>query len=804
MSEQRSETSYLATRWDFYALWACFVFLVCWFRHYLSDQNIASVDLPGHIAAIERLGMHWWRGNFSFYDPHWMSGWPAFQFYGFFGHLLAAILSYPLRLFSDEPVRFAVHLLFVFGSAALPFSVYYASLPFAKEIADRSFDRIRWLLAISVCTFTFWFLNHDQQWHGIGAAGISNIGLFGQLFGWHFALLHFGALSRFIRVPSPRNSGWLTLFFFLTLISHLLTAVFSASLVLLSFLWFRERRVGLILSHALSFLLAGFWFLPILLYSGSYTVLDIFRPRGDFLELFLRYPWYALARNFGSWVEGEFQILNPTNIIALVFLVGILVHGAVRRSRLLIVFTVFLMIVLIAISSGFVASSLPVGFHYYRFHAYLFLFLCVVVSVVPIAFLVEVEGSVGEKILAIGMAAVLLASFGFTARLPHYEWKQIHAHTGQHYLSDEQAVLDYFREQPQKGRVLFEYFSDYQRFPFLSAHYMVSRLQKETGFESINGLFIQSSLAIRFPIFSAYRLGAKLYRAPILFDRNSDLSDETKVQQLREFGVTHVVLSQTKLLKRLESFAVAAPVQFGPYHIVSLVEQAPSPAQYVRKEVLGYYDEKGNMPFRFLQFYFHSREQLTSRFELLELERGQKLPPQMTTLLVNGEVEESELLQIFSTDSLPVVENLNFSDSYLTDHYKVQYQHNIELDQYWAVESYLAEDRKLDSRLSQASVFSSKSDESDLPFRWGNRFQEFALSRLQSDRLVRINYSYFPFWKSSDGEVYRGSGERIFFLPNREQAVLSYSPFSSKSGWIGYLCSLIAMTILVRQFRRAG
>lgn len=796
---------------DLLVLGAACVFIIWWFRLYFTGDPIAAVDLPGHIAATERLRRHLLSLGLSFYDPLWFTGWPAFHFYAPLGHIVLALVSFPLSLISNEPVRLAAHVILVFGCALLPFAVYYAALPLARPLAEKAELSLseRLVLASAVSALTFWFINHDNQWYGIGAASVMNVGLFSQVFGWHFMLLHLGSLWRVLSGGGRKIRTLCALFFGALLLSHTMTASFDLFFVLMSFLWFGRFRWPILRIHLIGFALSAIWLLPMLIYSGEYTALDIYRPTGDFLELFFRYPLHALIQELKSIEAGQYKSLEWINFVVVALSLVLICSAAARRSQLLISAAVFNCLALVVFSSGFVATSVPLGFHYYRFMAYLFLLQLTVLAPIPLAVLSESRRwfkGIEPSLAAAVLCGIAVACFVNTALLPHYERSKIAANSGKKHLATEQQILDYFAHEPQKGRVFFEYFDNYDRFTFLSCHYIESRLFKETGFETLNGLFIQSSIAYRMPVVSVNLLGGRTYNTPLLFTDRAQLSDQIKVQQLRELGVTHIVGSTPKLLGRLQPFLVAPPIEIKPYFIAKIGEPVPMTTS-VSKVVLGYQDLKGNIPFKFVEYYFWAHDYFTKNFELLEIKPDMEIPAEVQGLLVNAKFEDFDPRR-YRTSGEPAknipVERIDYQHIETLDHYGVRYQHNVELDDYNDVEAFFDNTLRLADRLAVFArpPFTPPAAEKKFTLTWDDGFQGMQLTNLVPGELVRINYSYFPYWSSSDGEVIRGSGERLFFLPHQSSAHLSYSRLKAPSTWLACALTLFAAIVLVLDWRR--
>ena len=783
---------------------SCFALCIFyWYGTYFTSNPVASVDLPGHIAITERLVDQLLSFRVRFYDPSWFSGWPAFQFYAFFAHLLTAILAFPLALCSAEPVRLASHLVLLSCCAFLPFSMRYLARALAVELFEEKKDLIEcydWLLAVLVCALGFWFLNHDRQWFGIGGAALFNVGLFSQGLGWHFLLVHVGALLRLARYGA-RYKRTTSLAYFFLFITHSLTAACSLFIALVVYCRYPERRALILKSHFLAIGLAGFWIVPFFWFSPQYLGQDIYRPAGDFLEIFFRYPLYGLLRTARAWLGGRFEGIEITNLLVLILIATAICSSVLQKCRLFSTLGLSLLLGLLIFSSGFVATSLPIGFHYYRFYGYLFLLGTVICAVVPLVWFANRQRSeIRESIIVL----VCLLSIASNVLFPHYERPLILEHKDRKHLEDARTVLAYLRKQENVDRVLFGYFSDYKEFPFLSAHYMESRLQKELGKETLNGLFIQSSLAYRMPVASARLLGVSGYHIPLLFVDGAELSDRYKAQQLREFGVSHLVIGKKEVTQKIKDLALEPITEIGPYAIVRIAESASPRIEAVQKRVILYLDLKGNVPFHFFEFFLYARESLGARFELLEVKPGMNLPKAAVGIVVNGAITERRLRTLFpslATNGRLALIPINYENPYLIDHYSVWYQHNIELDEYNSLEKYLAHEVRIASKLFPL-VGPEPGVAAKTPlFSWRARNQEIDLKHLTPGQLYRINYSYFPYWTAEKGRVYRGSGERIFYAPTTTEATLHYSLFSHVSTWLGYAVTLISVILLVRAKR---
>ena len=789
------------------------VFSLVWFRVYFTSQPIAAVDLPGHLMGVEGLRRHLWTLGYTFYDVSCFTGYPAFQFYSFLIHWFTAILAIPLSLVADDSARLSAHIMLVFGMVSLPLPWFYAVKPLAAEVFGEDAEKLRKagpLLMMASATFAFWFINHDYQWWGIGAAAVMNIGLFSQAFGWHFMLFHAGAVFRLIKDGKESNVRLVAVFFTLLMLTHTMTAVFAFYLAFMAFLWFHNRRRQLLKAHIMATLLMGFWLIPMAAELSSYTIKDIHRPQGDFFEIMLRYPFFSILRSMRSFLAGKFELIGFAEPLMVILMTVLVAHRNAHKARLLITFTAFLLAGMAILQSGFIASSVPLGFHYYRFVAYMMIFAATLLSAVP-AYLVESAHNPAAPRWAwpatqVGLGGAFFVAFLTTTLLPHNEREKVANTANKEYLKSEYQVLEYFKNLPDKGRVVFEYFSDYNKYPFLSCHFMTTRLWKDTGFEPINGLFVQSSLPYHFPMGAANQLKANTYNGPLLYPASTDLTDEHKIQQLRDFGVTHLVIGGDEFLTRVKPFALGEPVVIGHYKIVQIMDKPPPTVTPVTKHLVAYVDLRGNVPYKFMELYFWGKAGIYPTHEIMSVKPGDELPPQVEILLINGDpakvasvAADMKARLVASGAAEPKVVALDYQYHYLTKHYGTWYQHNPEIDDYAEFAKYVDKEK-----LSVQLAVPERPASSVAPgtFAWEPGNQRFTAGGLTPGQLYRVSYSYFPYWHASGATLFRMGNDRIMVWAKAATVEAYYTRMLSLHTYVGWGMTLLGLW-WVRRSRRA-
>lgn len=761
--------------------------LAYWFTALLSAHPLASEDLPAHIALIERLQEQLLSGRIFFYDTAWFGGWPAFQFYGFAAHLFIAIVALPLSLFTENSVLLATHLSLFVALAVLPISISYCATALLNDGLSKYptlHNPLRIVISVFSCTLAFWFLNHDEQFYGLGAGAALFVGLFSQTFAWHLLLLYLGVLLRAI---SETRHISLTILVALLIITHPLTAIYAISCGLIIAIWHPRVRKKFLYSHLFGLGLISFWLFPFLALSKHYTLPDPFPAGGDILALVSRYPLPNLIELFSNEGAGAFTKFNIIFIVLPILLLIPFFNREVRRSKLLLTLLVGVIILTVFFSSALITASIPLGLHYYRFQAYAVLTLLCVAAAVPA--LCSVSRDRKQRSIVINRPMLILwvglALLGLVSTLQFSTLEQKNADQANKHLPlvAHQKVLDTLKNGGQ--RVLFEHYNNYRRYPYLASNDLFSQLHAKTSLETLNGLFIESSLAYRMPIATAAKLGADTYHSYLVFSESYDLTREEQIEQLRELGVSQIVVGTEKFRNSLQPFIEKNPTQIGPYTIVKLLGVNSAIAQTTKKTTIGYIDKSGTLPFYFLEFYFYSRSALYKSFDLIDLTEQKNIPPRVTTILLNGKINDNTLknnavIQIREPQA-------QFS------HYTRNYQPQRTIIRYQRLAKHLDQHLKLPAPTS----LENQQTDSTPEFSWQTKNQSFELANLRKGELIKVNYNYFPLWRCSGGTLYRGSAERMFFLPTAEQAICTYSIRYAPGFWLGCLVSLLSIGGLI-------
>lgn len=767
------------------------IFLCDWFSLYLSDRTIPSVDLPGHIEIIKELAVQLSYGRIFFFDVSNFSGWPAFSFYGPLPHTFAAVLTYPLAFFTDNPAELAVHLVLVLGSALLPWTLYFSCKPLAFSfLGEQGLEKkANALLTLLVITFSFIFFNTDGELIGVGGPAIFQTGLFAQIFGWHLLLLHIGFLYRYLESNKKEHLTLLGLLFALLIICHPLSASFCMIFSFFVIIFARKNWLKLAYTYLVSILITSFWLIPYLIYSKSYTVNYTQATDESFLTYLLHYPPISLFFALLEITKGVLPFLNIAYVFILLLLITCFTKKNLWSSKLWKISALSILTVSMLVSGSFIQEALPGGIHFARYQGYLMLLVIHLLIAVPFAFNLKSDFTFCNLCLA---ALVCLIN---TYLLPSEHYLRFEDHPPFEVLESQNKVLKYFNDEPKKGRVFFEYFINPRQFTFITPHYMPSKLFRETGFESQNGVFIQSSLAYHHMATAASLNKIPSYHEDLNLGNFYRPDSETAIELLSFFGTSHLVLSSKNIAMDLLPYVKNA-ISIKPYKILEL-KTDDRKINYSSKTLIGYLDLNKTLPFSKFQHYFFSNKTLGPKFDLIELSLDKPIPGELSLVLINSNDSNITFLNEEFQERKKLL--FNWHGAFQANHYNPAARN--EKKNAAELRYFLNGKLKLPKKLLHFRKQRVKIIKNSPTVEFDNLSQELKLDNLLANKLVRVNYSYSPFWSSSDGEIYRGLGERIFFLPKRDSATLKYSAQTDKMHILGLLLSILSTVLLIKIYK---
>ena len=786
-----------------------FVIYFCyWQRMYFSTAFIPGWDLPGQIAAVDRMMAQLPHLRFTFYDPGWFFGWGVDLFYAPLYHILTALLALALSPISIDPAQLATHIGLGLGCALLPYSMWYFVLPVAKSI-KRAQDLTPLegsLLALSIGFFAFWFLNHDNQFYGIGWASVMEIGLYTQTLGWHLMLLHGGAVVRLIETGERKYEIQAIILYALLFFTHSLTAVFELGFTILLAVWFQTFAIRLLRVQILAIAIISFWLVPALVLNKAYTVLSTIKGMGDLLELIVRYPLPLVIRHIQSCLHGHFVTIDSGTFIVTAAFLFYIPLKSIRRSQIAIVLFVAVLVAHYFSSSSFIAKCFQVTVHYYRFLGDEILYLVTLMALVPAAVVWLFRAKRSQEIAFAILFIVLGCGVYSTIRFPMVDRAKMVENFGRP-PEFQVKVLDYLASLPAKGRVFFEIFEDESPYGFLTAHYLESRCFRDTGFESVNGLFIESANNYRLAVTSANYLGAHAWATSQIYGNDKDNSAKQVMRQLKEFGITHIVCgAESPLLHKLQEQKCLIDTEFrGPYAICQI---APLPSWKIMpadksKTLVGYVDAAGTLPYEYFQAYVYTHDALSSKIDLIDF-TGRQIIPNIPIVVINtGDDKEALKLPDFAdltSASTTRLYRLNYAHHDVIDHYHPWYQENPDYDAYIGVVAELT-NGKFPEKIGRVLDSVQKPQSAAVPtkplFEWSKDYQTITLRNLKPGAIYKLDYTYLPFWHSDKAKVFKGSNEQMYVLPEATEVQLSYDQWTAPFYRVGVALSAVALLCLL-------
>lgn len=776
---------------------ACLLFLV-WFGGYLSFSSVVSVDLPGHVAIIKRLARQVLYGRIFFYDHWWFSGWPAYQFYGFAGHLLTTALLPLTSALSRDPAGLAVNMVLLIGVTTLPVSLSLAShaLAFSTVRTGWSPPFGRSIVSLAAVVFGFWYLNLPLDFLGVGASSLWHGGLYLQVFAWHLSLLLWASVFRMVNSDERSLPLVATLLLTLLILTHVFAAVFSLMLIGLTFLRFEQVRGRLVLTLLLALGASAFWWLPMVATAGSFTIPHSEPPQGDIFEMIVHQPFDTFAVALSRLAQLRFAPVEIAPVLLFAALLAAFSSRHFWNAPALVAFSLFGLVLMLVLSSSYVAASFPLGLHYYRFSSLMLLYLVVLAAACTPHLLRLPESLQIERLARTTFVVFCILSIAMTAAIGTLRGRAVQKLDERASFKAQHAVLAYLKETAAAGRVGFEYFRDRKIFPFLSPHFMESMVGSIAGRETVNGLFIQSSLSSQFVSSSAKALGIDAYRVPAPW-LDSDLPDpQLGLDQLLRAGVGQVVVSSVAARDSLQKLTGLPGKSIPPYYVQPLAPSAPPLIEPIQQKLVTYDDRLGGAPFSLVESLFYLDADLYRRTVLISGD-AKELPagPDILALAHDRGESPGELLFQLPSDSRGAVERVlgrNFAE-------KAR-----EIGTVFR-ERLLPQIRE---RISGGDVVPAVLTP-ELSFRAFS--QQLVLTNLEPGRFYRVAYSYSPYFRAVGGRVFRAVGEQMVIQPEANTMVLRYSRLADPlvlCATLASIASVLAMSILALWVRlkslRAG
>ncbi len=225
-------------------------------------------------------------------------------------------------------------------------------------------------------------------------------------------------------------------------------------------------------------------------------------------------------------------------------------------------------------------------------------------------------------------------------------------------------------------------------------------------------------------------------------------------------------------------------------------------ARIIHKIPIGYIDLKNNLKFNHIDYDFYLNKYLTTNYELINLNKLSNIPTQIDTLIINYLPEDINLFIKNNNLKDKKILFIDFNNQlFIINHYNPYYPDNIQLETYKLIRKYLNKTINLENQLE--SLYPNAvnqmllTNQNNVLVNWEDNNQKFNLSGLVPKKMYRINYGYFPYWHTNDGQLFRGSGDRMFFVPDKSEANFKFTKLKSPSTWIGFGLTILGIAYLV-------
>ena len=738
------------------ALSLCSLFIAWRYRFCFQSAPFQSVDLHPHIELTRKVAEQLQHGRLIFYDSSNFSGWVVGLFYPTLAHVLGALVALPLQLVSGDPFRLAVQSLLGLSLVFLPFSLCLLSRSLTPERTGQGYF---------ASLFAILFLSLPLSAFGIGGEAAIALGLYPQVLSWNPLLV----LLSLSAERSPRASRLLPILLCSLLLLHPITAMIALTLgpsLRLFRLGWRET----VWPFFLGVLLSGFWLFPFRENSATWLPIHPIASKSNVLALLFSEQAYSSGR----------KLLSAGTILAEgVFLLGFLltVWASVRKRNAVSFSFLFPFVLPFFLQSDVLLETLGGSFHSYRLSGPLALCLFAG-SAAALGGIGQRFGTAAGVLLAMIPAAVLLCAFP-----PGIAQESLGLFQSEHELA--QTIPKLLNDRG--ARTYFEYLglSEKDRHP--SPHFLFSeesRLQ-----DTLNGLFLQSSLAHRFIDWSVKGLGIRTYGLPEIMPRPEHFSADELLEQVRQFHLAAFVVESEREILPLGKVEGLLSRPSGAYTLFKIPTAQSSNS---RKLLRAYRDDTGGLPFQYLEYLFYSSHELSTRYDLVELPNATAAPKGLAALLING-ARENTAGQELGLRTIQMSIALGQGSKFLGGEYAP------EAALFKEAQAELIGRFGLIEKLAEIPPINTESMSAATPGEviWDFHSQSLHLRGLAKGMLTVTSFAASPGWSSKNARLYRALPERLSFVTEEEQSVLEFSYWNLRGAVLGSFTTAVALCLWI-------
>jgi hypothetical protein len=710
-------------------------------------------------------------------------------------------------LFSDNSVRIATHTIIIIGLSSLIFSLNYAVRPLINNYIIDTHKKYKLLISLissfSLCFFCFWFLNKNGAKYGVGSDVIIANGLYTQLFGWHLLLIYLGLLLRLLYDKKNKYFKYIAIIISLAILTHLITATFIIAVTLFYSL-INKNRLFLLKSVILGLFLSSFWLVPFLLLIGDFARYNPISS-SEFLKILFDYPFYSTYISVLEIFRGKIVLFDYSYLFIIAVIFSAFINSKLHKNEAFISLTFFILIFVLITNGDFPLNNFPLGMHYNRYFGLEILIITLLLNAILVCLFTALFNkhklNYRQKLYGSLLLFLLILSFVSSLLFPNI-WHKIHKIDRDYTVQDE--IFRTVKNLNPATRVYVEYLKDYSFLkPRISQHYLSSLFFNDADSEAIVGIFQEQNNSYHYITTSLDYLNADTYSSPIFKDlSSSSIDQDVAIKQLKSFGINFLIAGTDKFYNSIKKYSLIKPIELGKYKIIQINNSNHKESIIINKTPVGYIDIKGNLKFNYIDYYFYLNKYLTTNYELIKLNNVNTVPTQLETLIINYLPEDINLFVKVNNLTEKKIIFLNFTNRlFIIDRYKPFYSNNFHMDTYKLVRKYFNKNVNIEAQLR--SLNQNSEDQKAIINRnkslinWQDKNQKFTLSGLLPGNIYRINYGYFPYWHTNDGQLFRGSGDRMFFIPDKSEANFKFTKLKSPSTWIGFGLTILGIAYLV-------
>lgn len=770
----------------------------------LSGEMIGSWDLTPQYHLLDLMEGYLLQGRLSGYDPEWFAGFPAFTFYAPLSYIAIAIFHWCFL----NPIAFMINGGSIPSFAALNIAIF--CLPFIFLIALSAATRKIYGPGKSVYAILTGLIFLTAP----GSPHLAPISLYSSLLHGHLAafcgtilfVLILGSLERHKRSRSLSSLLLCSLLITALILTHTITTLFFACVFAVFIVCNLRHTKDALIITAISVSLSSFWWLPF--------IKNLWLTSGTAIGISIQDPLLTLLPNISRLTRCLFypslDSLAALPVPALVLATGIVVASIshTRRGRIFLPLT--FLAILVLIPRNLLIHIIPIPAHYYRFIMPLFA-LMALLAAEGLAIIAERMRAIKVQplrltgtvvfgaVLASTAVSTSIQNYPINAPVPdlfHHLRFRAEAGCGGTTLPASplplpaypaqpaaKKILRFISANPPLGRLAVES-TEKDSIRLGSPHFFTSRIPDALHLPIVPGLLAESSASANFIIPTlAYRSESLLWAQATLYyidPQNNPLGNpifsiDDMLIRLAAYNVQYILAASDAYRNNLHSASrdlLHEIFSSPPYTLFELKKFWPRIEGKIRTPFL--FVDAGGLSFRDFTEEWFKRNDLLQRRVVFSKQRYDDLPEE------DRDRFPGIIVSRHPSDALSAEEH----DSWLRTGKRIIYlnttapEHSLPTPEALFIPRFF---RNYTAHPHPALFRIAAAMEEIAPYK--DSYEQIIPLVDKPHRLVfrshfsnvYINYSYFPYWKSTDPQqvVYMASPSHMFVF-NRGRCELTY------------------------------